>query len=204
MLVATLPVEFNNSASPFMKQVVAFVAIALILFIGACASQSPGTASHNQFPMAKRPYSIKAIAILPGGGVLAEALGVELAKRGFIVSTVVSTMNIVTGVDWKIVSELYRPGRNNPDEVEKLMNQLRAQGIDAFLVLKADGFAPQQWQQYAYWQTVGIHLYSTHPDLKGRPHSYWGWVNTDNMAKSPSEAAVEIVTRMALFSSNPL
>jgi hypothetical protein len=155
--------------------------------------------------MAKGPYSVKTIAILPGGGDLAEAIGVELARRGFIVSTPASTMSVVTGVDWKAVSELYIPGRKNPGEVEKLMIQLRAQGIDAFLVLKADGFAPRQWQQYAYWQTVGIHLYSTHPNLKGNLHSYWGWVNTDNMsARSPSEAAVEIVTRMALFSSNPL
>jgi hypothetical protein len=85
------------------------------------------------------------------------------------------------------------------------MSQLRAQGIDAFLAFHADGFAPRQWQQYAYWQTVGIHLYSTHPNLKGNLRSYWGWVNTDNMrARSPSEAAVEIVKRMALFSSNPL
>ena len=188
-----------------MKQAIALVAIASILFLGACASQSPATARHDQFPMAKGPYSVKAIAILPGGGDLAEAIGMELAKRGFIISTAASTMNIVTGVDWKVVSELYIPVRKNPEEVAKLMTQLRAQGIDAFLVLKADGFAPRQWQQYAYWQTVGIHLYSTHPDLRGNLHSYWGWVNTDNLrARSPSEAAVDIVTRMSLFSSNPL
>ena len=85
------------------------------------------------------------------------------------------------------------------------MNQLHAQGIDAFLVLKADGFAPRQWRQYAFWQTADTHLYSTHPDLRGNPHSYWGWVNIDSTrAKSPSEAAVEIVTRMATFTSNPL
>ena len=188
-----------------MKQAIALVAIASILFLGACASQSPATARHDQFPMAKGPYSVKAIAILPGGGDLAEAIGVELARRGFIISTPASTVSIVTGVDWKVVSELYKPGRNNPGEVEKLMAQLRAQGIDAFLVLKADGFAPRRWQQYAYWQTVDIHLYSTHPDLKGKLHSSWGWVNTDNMrTKSPAEAAFEIVTRMSLFSSNPL
>ena len=188
-----------------MKQAIALVAIAAILFLGACASQSPATARHDQFPMAKGPYSVKAIAILPGGGDLAEAIGVELARRGFIISTPASTVSIVTGVDWKVVSELYKPGRNNPGELDKLMRQLRAQGIDAFLVLKADGFAPRRWQQYAYWQTVDIHLYSTHPDLKGKLHSSWGWVNTDNMrAKSPAEAAFEIVTRMSLFSSNPL
>jgi hypothetical protein len=188
-----------------MKQAVTLIAIALILFLGACASQSPATARHDQFPMAKGPYSINAIAILPGGGDLADAIGVELARRGFIISTPAATVSTVIGVDWKAVSELYIPGRKNPGEVAKLTSQLRAQGINAFLVLKADGFAPRPCQQYAYWQTVGVHLYSTHPDLRGDLHSYWGWVNTDNMrARNPSEAADEIVTRMALFSSNPL
>ena len=89
-----------------MKQAIALVAIASILFLGACASQSPATARHDQFPMARGPLSVKAIAILPGGGELAEAIGVELAGRGFVVSTAASTVSIVTGVDWKVVSEL--------------------------------------------------------------------------------------------------
>jgi hypothetical protein len=190
---------------PFMKQAVALVAIASILFLVACATRSPATARSDQFPMARAPYAVKAIAILPGAGVLAEAIGAELARRGFNISSAAATMNIVTGVDWKAVSELYVPGREKPGEVEKLMNQLHARGIDAFLVLKEDGFTPRQWRQYAYWQIADTHMYSTHPDLRGKSHSYWGWVNTDNdRAKSPSAAAAEIVTRMATFTSNPL
>ena len=188
-----------------MRQAVATLATALALLLAACASQSPATARHDQFPMARAPYSVKAIAILPDGGVLADAIGEELARRGFTVYTVASTMRLVSGVDWNAVSKVFIPGRTNPDEVENLMRQLHAQGIDAFIVLKADGFAPRRWQQYAYWQTVGTHLYSTHPELRGNPISYWGWVNTDNQrARSAAEAAVEIVTRMAWFTSNPL
>ena len=175
----TFALSQTDFTGPYMRQAVATVAIASILFLAGCASQSPATARHDQFPMARAPYSVKAIAILPDGGVLAEAIGVELASRGFTIFTATSTMSMVTGVDWKAVSQVYIPGRTNPGEVENLTNQLHAQGIDAFLVLKANDLAPRRWQQYAYWQTADTHLYNTHPGLRDNPHSYWGWVNID-------------------------
>lgn len=188
-----------------MRQALALLVIASTFFLAGCVTQSPATATHDQFPMARGPYPVKAIAILPIGSDLANAIEFELAKRGFAITTAASTMSIVTGADLKAASELYFPGRANPGEVEKLMKQFHARGIDAILVLKADGFAPRRWRQYAYWQTVDVHLYATRPDPKGPAHSYWGWVNIDNShAKSPPEAAAEIVTRMAEFVSNPL
>jgi hypothetical protein len=121
------------------------------------------------------------------------------------VSTAASRISGVTGVDWEVVSKLYIPGYANPVEVETLMDQLHARGIDAFLVVKEDGFAPRQWRQYDYWQSADAHIYRTHPGLRNNAHSYNGWVNIDNKrARSSAEAAAEIVTRMASFVSNPL
>lgn len=188
-----------------MSRANAVVAAALVLFLSACATQPPATARNDQFPMAKGPYPVRTIAVLPGGGVLADAIGEELARRGFVVSTALATMGMVTGVDWSVVSQLYVPGRESSADAERLMRQLHAKGVDAVLVLKADGFAPRQWRQYAYWQTVDTHLYRTSPEPRGNGHSYWGWVNIDDKgAKSPPQAAAEIVTRMASFVSNPL
>ncbi len=188
-----------------MNRALAAIAVVSTLLSAACATQPPAAARSDQFPMAKGAYPVKAIAVLPGGGALADAIGEELARRGFVVSTAAATESMVDGVDWKAVSTLYIPGRGNSADVEKLTAQLRARGVDAFLVLKADGFAPRQWRQYPYWQTVDTHLYRTRAELGGNAHSYWGWVNIDNKgAKSAREAAAEIVARMATFVSNPL
>ena len=188
-----------------MRRCLAFLVIATTLVLEACATRSPASATHDQFPMAQGPHPIKAIAIIPGGNDLGTAIEVELARRGFEISTAASTMSILTATDLKAASELYIPGRVSPGEMEKLMKHFQSRGIDAILVLKADGFAPRRWRQYEYWQTADVHLYTTYPDPKGPGHSYWGWVNIDNShAKSAPEAAAEIVRRMASFVSNPL
>jgi hypothetical protein len=195
----------NSMLAHNYRQSIAPLLIASTFLLAACATQSPATATHDQFPMARGAYPVKTIAILPSGSDLAKAIEFELAKRGFAIATAAAPMSIVTDEDLKAASELHIPGRVSPGETEKLMKPFRARGIDAILVLKTDGFSPRRWRQYDYWQTADVHLYTTHPDPKGPAHSYWGWVNIDNTrAKSPPEAASEIVTRMASFVSNPL
>lgn len=181
-----------------MRQVAALVTVASLNFFAACAqSFNPATATYDQFRMAKGPYPVKVIAILPGGE-LADAIGVELGKRGFVVFPASSTVNLVTGVDFKAVAESYIPKRENPRAVENLKSQLLSQGIDAFLtVVRPDDFTPRQWRDNPYWQTASIHLYSTHPEM-GHGYSTLLWANVDkNRAKTPSEAAADVVTSLA-------
>jgi hypothetical protein len=72
---------------------------------------------------------VKVIAFAPGGGVLADAIGVELANRGFTVIDSSSTSNLMM--------------RLNLDEIEiatpQGLNKLRERGVDAVLVVRSAG-----------------------------------------------------------------
>ena len=191
------------AASAFMKQVLRLAIVAPMLFLAACGLPYWYASTFDQFPVnrgrAEKGGLIKVVALMPGGGVVGDAIGTELAKRGFVISPPASTMSMVTGVDLKIVYETYMLAGRPSGEMEKLRNQLRTQGVDAFLVVRADRFNPRQFQKYAYFQQANYAIYSTqggtlHPS--GEIYS-GGWGNIDDRPKSPSEAAVEIVNRMA-------
>jgi len=79
-------------------------------------------------------------------------------------------------------------------------NPLRVQGVDVFLIVRGDRFNPRQWREHAYWQQADFWIHSTHQAsmLFNGEIAYGGWANIDSRAKSPSEAAVEIVNSMAM------
>lgn len=188
-----------------MKRTIAFLIFTSIVALASCAPPFWTTATYDQFPinrgLAKRgEHLFKVIALVPGGGDVANAVGVELAKRGFVIISLESTTSMVTGVDFKAVSEHRIPARRNPGEIDKLRQQLGAEGIDAFLVFNDREFKPRQWREQAYWQQADYMIFSTRHTGIG----YFGditngrWANIENRAKSPSEAAVEIVNSMAM------
>ena len=175
------------------------------VFLAACAPPFWTTSTYEQFPLnrgfAKRgEHLIKVIALVPGGGDVADAVGVELAKRGFAIVSPDSTMSMVTGIDFKAVIDHRIPARRNPAEMDKLRQQLSAKGVDAFMVFNVQDFKPRQWRDNAYWQQANYMMYSTLQTGIG----YFGeiaigqWANIENRAKSPSDAAVEIVNNMAM------
>src|SRR5713101_1560573 len=99
----------------------------LALLVMALAS---GCATSKVVSSIGTPYSgprIKSIAISPGGGVLAEAVGVELFNLGYRV--------IDPGQMERLV------GRSNVSEFEigtpKSLEALHAEGIDALLIVKS-------------------------------------------------------------------
>jgi len=111
----------------FMKKVIRLAIIAPILFLAACGTPYWHTSMFDPFPInrgkaAKRQDLIKVIALVPGGGVVADAIGVELAKRGFVVIPSATTIGMVTDVDFKAVHESYIPARQNPGEIGKLID----------------------------------------------------------------------------------
>ncbi len=88
---------------------------------------------------------VKAIALAPGAGLLADAVGVELSNRGFTVIDSASTSQMLV--------------RLNLNEVEistpQGLTKLKDQGIDAFLTVRAAGEGGQP-------QSASARVNSTH------------------------------------------
>jgi hypothetical protein len=188
-----------------MKRTLALLILTSCIFLTACAPPFWTTSTYEQFPLNRGLAKhgdrlIKVIALVPGEGDVADAVGIELAKRGFVIVSAASTMSMAAGVDFKAISEHGIPARRNMAEMDKLRQQLSAKGVDAFLVFNDRDFKPRQWRTNPYWQQASYMTYSTQYTGIG----YFGeiasgqWANIDNRAKSPSDAAVEIVNSMAM------
>lgn len=185
-----------------------FIVIALmvsLVHVAGCAAPRWETATYDRFPLnwarARRGEDlIKVIALVPGGGVLADAVGVELAKRGFVVIPSISTMDMVPEVNFKAVSEHYIPSRRNAGEMWKLRHALRARDVDAFLIVRDHNFVPKQYLGRTYWQQAELEIHSTteeNPIFNGAIAGT-AFANLHNSrASSPSEAAVMMVDNLA-------
>jgi len=73
--------------------------------------------------------AVKVIAFAPGGGLLADAIGVELSNRGFTVIDSSSTSSMMIRLNLNEV-EIAKP---------EGLNKLKDQGIDAILVVRSAG-----------------------------------------------------------------
>lgn len=93
--------------------------------LAGCASSKVSTLPTTS----EAGHAVKAIAMAPSGGVLADAIAVELVNRGFQVIDSESTTKLFVRLN---MSEL---------EVSKPegMSKLQAQGIDAYLSVRAVG-----------------------------------------------------------------
>jgi hypothetical protein len=96
----------------------------IVLILIGCGSYAHVSVVRTQSQMAS---PIKTIALMPGGGVLADAIGTELLRYGF---------NII---DTEKISSLMV--RENLNEIELInpqnLAQLRADGIDAVIFVKS-------------------------------------------------------------------
>lgn len=125
-----------------MKKVVCAVLIGAVSLVGGC-----GTSKVSSVPVVNAPkHQVKVVAMAQGGGVLADAIGIELAGRGLTVIDASSTSNMMA--------------RLNLNEVEIAMptglDKLRAQGIDAFLSIRSVGGYDQ------VPQSATVRMNSTH------------------------------------------
>ncbi len=106
---------------PYSLLRLAAVAGICFLLVG-CAGTKVSTIS-----VSGKTHPIEAIAFAPDGGVLADAIGIELSNRGFQVIDSVTTSNIMV--------------RLNLDEIEiakpEGLAKLKDNGIDAFLTVRA-------------------------------------------------------------------
>lgn len=98
--------------------------VSLSVLSGCAASQVSSTG-----PTSGPSVEVKSIAMMPGGGLLADAVAVELSNRGFTIIDSASTTNLMV--------------RLNINEIEIAQPQglakLRGQGIDAVLMVRAAG-----------------------------------------------------------------
>lgn len=113
----------------FFKLSSATMALAIIT---GCASSKLST-----IPVSgKLSAPVKVVALDPGGGLLADAVGVELSNRGFTVLDPATTSKLMA--------------RLNLNEIEIStpvgFDKLKAQGVDAYLTVRAAGGYDQQIQ----------------------------------------------------------
>ncbi|WP_236685595.1 hypothetical protein [Geobacter pickeringii] len=81
----------------------------------------------SSIPVSSKPSApVKVIALDPGGGLLADAVGIELANRGFTVLDPASTSRLMV--------------RLNIDEIEVNtpigLEKLKGKGVDAYLTVR--------------------------------------------------------------------
>jgi hypothetical protein len=101
------------------------VIIFLVALIVGCASSRISSLPTTSTAV----VTVKAIALAPDGGLLADAVGVELANRGFIVIDSASTSTMMVRLNLNEV-EIQLPAG---------LSTLKDQGIDAYLTVRAAG-----------------------------------------------------------------
>lgn len=159
--------------------------IFLALILASCASSKV-----SRLPTASQPtHSVKAIAMAPEGGLLAEAVGIELSNFGYTIIDSSSTSKLMV--------------RLNIDEIEiatpQGLEKLKAKGIDAYLTVKSAGAYDYQVQ------SASARASSTHT---GRIIAGVSWQNgwggragsivDRTMRKGLAEAAQEIASSLAV------
>jgi hypothetical protein len=179
--------------------------MASVLLLAGCTAPRWETATYDNFPLnwgrvKSGNTLIRVIALTPGGGVLSEAIGAELAQRGFVIVPVASTMTMAADVDFKAVSQHHVPARRSPGEMWKLRHALHARGVDAFLIVRAHDFVPRQHLGRTFWQQADLEVHSTTEENASSSGAVagTGFVNFhDDRPSTPAEAAQTMVTNLA-------
>jgi hypothetical protein len=117
-----------------------FVAWAMTL--SGCA-----TSRVSALPTIAKPVApVRTIALAPTGGILAEAIGVELSNRGFVVIDSATTSKLMIRLNLNEV-EIAKP---------EGLTKLKGEGIDAYMSVSAAGGYDQ------LPQSASVRMNSTH------------------------------------------
>lgn len=123
-----------------MKHIAA--ALLAVSLLGACS----GAKVSSVKPNAAATHTVRAVAFAPGGGVLADAVGVELAARGFVIIDTHQLTGMMGRIGVNEV-ELYQPAG---------LQALREQGIDALLSVRSSA-SPDGTPQNASARVTSTH-----------------------------------------------
>jgi hypothetical protein len=97
-------------------------AVSILLLLGACSSSK--ISSTQLTDQSLQP--VKVIAFMPGGGLIADAVGIELSNKGFIIVDSSSMSNMMIRLNLNEI-EIVRP---------EGLAKLKTQGIDAVLSVR--------------------------------------------------------------------
>lgn len=157
----------------------------LVILLLGCA-----TSKVSRLPITTQAtHPIKAIAMAPEGGLLAEAIGIELSNLGYTIIDPTTTSKLMM--------------RLNIDEIEittpQGLDKLKEKGISAYLSVKGAGSYDH------HFQSASVRASSTH---SGRIIAGVSWQNGWGgkagsvgdriMRKGLTEAAEEIATALAV------
>ena len=181
-------------------------ALLSLMCLAGCSASRWDTLTYDRFPLnwrrAERGRAlIKVIALVPGGGDLAEAIGIELSKRGFVVIPPASTITMASGVDLAAIAQRVVPAKRNPGEMWKLRHALHAQGVDAFLIVRVHDFVPKAYLGRDFWQQADLEVYSTTEENAAFNGAIagTGFINfRKDRPSTPSEAAAAMVMNLAI------
>jgi hypothetical protein len=162
--------------------------LVVALVFGTLSISGCATSKISSAPAASQvKHTVEVIALAPGGGLIADAVGVELANRGFTVIDPASTSSMMVRLNLNEI-EITRP---------EGLAKLREQGVDAFLYVRGAGGYDQQPQ------SASARMNSTH---NGKLLAGVTWQNgyggeagspADRvMRKGLSEAATEIAVAL--------
>ena len=101
------------------------LAISSITLLSACASSKVSSVSAPN----QTKQVVKVIAFAPGGGLLADAVGVELSNRGFTIIDSATTSSMMVRLNLNEI-EIARP---------EGLAKFKEQGIDAMLIVRGGG-----------------------------------------------------------------
>ena len=96
---------------------------------GALLLTGCGFSQTSSTPVVAQRVPVKTIAMMPGGGILAEAVAVELSARGFTIIDPAATSSLIVRLRLKEVEITQVAG----------LSRFKSQGIDAVLVVRAVG-----------------------------------------------------------------
>lgn len=157
--------------------------ISIALFVSSCLGGCASSSISSLPASTQAKHLVRTIAFAPGGGLLADAVSVELANHGFTVIDGATTSSMLVRLNLNEV-EIARP---------EGLAKLKDQGIDAYLVVRAAGGYDQNPQ------SASVRLNSTHNGqiLAGLTwQNGWGGVAGSPadriMRKGLAEAAAEI------------
>jgi outer membrane lipopolysaccharide assembly protein LptE/RlpB len=164
-----------------MRGAIPCLALFGALLLGGC-----GFSQTSSAPVAQR-VPVNTIAMMPGGGILADAVAVELSSRGFKIIDPAATSSLIVRLRLKEIEITQIAG----------LSRFKSQGIDAVLVVRAVGYDQQP-------QSASVRMTSTE---SGALIAGVTWQNgfggeagsvVDRvMRKGLSQAAAEIANQLA-------
>ena len=123
---------FGVEGNRMKRHVALFGIFIFVITLSACAASRVSAVPST----AKPGMPIRTIALAPTGGLLADAVGVELSNRGFVVIDTSTTSKLMIRLNLNEV-EITKP---------EGLAKLKEQGIDAYLSVMAAGGYDQQPQ----------------------------------------------------------